>query len=140
MAARCRVAKQSRGRSARGVSDRTYNASGFVAAFLSFLAYKHLDNELGEYHRARYVALKAAFGVAVQQPNRRVANLRESVWGLAPRWRPLEKKRHNAKPRQARSADSCREAVRETTVQHRLPDGPPSPGSQRDSSQFIHAA
>lgn len=50
------------------MSDRTYNASGFVAAFLSFLAYEHLDNELGEYHRTRYVALKAAFEVDVEVP------------------------------------------------------------------------
>ena len=64
-------------------SDRTYNVSDFVAAYLSFLTYKHLDNELGEYHRTRYVALKAAFAVDVEAPFSNDAPLeRELLWDL----------------------------------------------------------
>ena len=63
--------------------DRTYDAPGFVAAYMSFRTYDHLDNELGEYHRTRYVALKAAFEVDVDVPLSKDAPLEHTVlWDL----------------------------------------------------------
>ena len=65
------------------MSDHAYDSSSFVAAFLSFLKYKHLDNELGEYHRTQYVALRAAFKVDVETPFSNDASLeRELLWDL----------------------------------------------------------
>lgn len=65
------------------MSARTFTSSDLVASFLSFLAYKHLDNELAEYHRTRYFALKAAFGVDVEVPFSNDAPLEHEVlWDL----------------------------------------------------------
>ncbi len=63
------------------MTDRTYGVPGFVAAFVSFLTHKDLDDELGEYHRARYAALKAAFEVDLEAPPSKGAQ-QTLLWNL----------------------------------------------------------
>ena len=66
VSAKCWVVSRARQPPAYVVSERTYDVAGFISAYLAFLTWGHLENELGEYHRSRYGALRAAFGVDVQ--------------------------------------------------------------------------
>jgi hypothetical protein len=59
------------------VTERTYEIGGLLTAYLAYLTYRELDSELGDYHRSRYAAFKAAFGVDVDAP------LKTDAWSHA---------------------------------------------------------